>query len=78
MITIIGHGGAGRGWHPRGGHWLLFRPKMIEKAQELGLRAGLGFINGQWALNYCLKHKVSRLYTDRVEWLVRGLVHFKV
>ena len=52
------------------GHWLGFRPAMIKRTIELGMNAGIGFVNNAYIYKYCLKNQVTRLYTDFVPRLV--------
>lgn len=55
------------------GQTWLFSGKMIGLAQEAGLIAGLGMIDSERALSKALRTKVTRLYTNRAEWLMTRL-----
>ena len=59
------------------GHWLGFSPQMIKRAQESKLVVGLGFIDGRITLNYCNKHNVKRLYTNKIKKLSEIITKYR-
>ncbi len=55
------------------GQTWLFSARMIDRARDAGLITGLGMIDSDRALSKALKTKVTRLYTNRAEWLKKSL-----
>ena len=53
------------------GHVWLFMEKMISRTHEAGLIAGLGQIDSDRSFRKAMRCGISRLYTNRVEWLVK-------
>jgi glycerophosphoryl diester phosphodiesterase len=55
------------------GHVWLFTERMIERTHEASLKAGLGQIDSDRSLRKAMRCHVKRLYTNRVEWLIKRL-----
>lgn len=53
------------------GHVWLFSDRMISRTHEAGLIAGLGQIDSDRSFRKAMRCGISRLYTNRVEWLVK-------